>query len=385
MSSNNGELARSRPKPKRNPPRSAARNPWGEKVLLTSKKSRLVDLDLVKLLARPEAWECLDEDEKKEILSLLPENVHPELGPSDEKIAPLSQSFLRYSNYWRDGIRQFQVDLQNGRYEPEWLLQASEAMEERARGEFDNFKEREFEEFWGQKQKTEYATIAGESSKVKLETLIVEGIIQIGDVWKFDRVFATKAGKIHVQKEARIVGIDKTLLTFAVPPGQRIFLPSERDVVVQDSSQPSQLDESITCEGEQKEMEVPPQLDPLPRETRRNTRSRSTKIPDRITVEIDPSKTGKEEQTIPSLTESAPTPAAGVPDNILTEANGQMDLVIVPNIRTTTAIMTQIVGIDGRIKDIPNGNAWKEFRCYRRNQDMGSLFDVREKWFKRGL
>lgn len=37
---------------------------------------------------------------------------------------------------------------------------------------------------------------------------------------------------------------------------------------------------------------------------------------------------------------------------------------------------------DGRI-NTRSANAWKEFRCARKNQDMGSLWDVRELYHAR--
>lgn len=162
-----------------------------------------------KLFAKPEAWNCLDKDEKEEIISLLPAHVYRGPDPPTEdgtetKLPPIPESFLRYSNHWRDGVRQFQVDLQNGRYDPEWLRQAEEALQERAEGEFDKFKEEEFEQFWGQKQKLNYGVIAGESSRVKLATLIDEGVIRIGDVWKYSRAFGKGAGRLMVEKEARV-------------------------------------------------------------------------------------------------------------------------------------------------------------------------------------
>jgi hypothetical protein len=54
---------------------------------------------------------------------------------------------------------------------------------------------------------------------------------------------------------------------------------------------------------------------------------------------------------------------------------------IVPDITSPQGLTMKILQIDGRM---PNGriaNAWKSIRCYRNNQDMGSLFDVREAWF----
>lgn len=64
-------------------------------------------------------------------------------------------------------------------------------------------------------------------------------------------------------------------------------------------------------------------------------------------------------------------PAASVPDEI-----------ILPNIRTPNMLVTKILQIDGRPKDGQRtANPWKEIRCYRKNQDMGSLWDVRQAWY----
>ena len=46
-------------------------------------------------------------------------------------------------------------------------------------------------------------------------------------------------------------------------------------------------------------------------------------------------------------------------------------------------LSTKILGVDGRIKNAPNGNAWKDFRCKRDNQDMGSLFEIRQDYYEK--
>ncbi|OJD17999.1 hypothetical protein AJ78_01956 [Emergomyces pasteurianus Ep9510] len=244
---------------RRGPSRTSKKDPWSEEQLTTSTESRIIDIDLVKLLASPKAWNCLDEDEKKEIMALLPDDIqrHADPGPSSEHqedakkfvIPPLPASFVRYSNNWRDAVRQFQLDLQMGRYDPEWQRQAAKAMEERAQGKFDHFKEVQFEEFWGQKQKLNHDVIAGESSKVKLATLVQDGVVRVGDVWRYSRVFRKGNEKFLLEKEVRVgrflfvllirlatsllinercfpqvVDRDGSALTFAIPPGQRVFL-----------------------------------------------------------------------------------------------------------------------------------------------------------------
>jgi hypothetical protein len=62
----------------------------------------------------------------------------------------------------------------------------------------------------------------------------------------------------------------------------------------------------------------------------------------------------------------------------------QTSEIILDNIGGPSALALKILEVDGRIKDVPNGNAWKEFRSYRNNQDMGSLWEVRQAWYLRG-
>lgn len=120
-------------------------------------------------------------------------------------IPALSQDFLRYSNAWRDGIRQVQADLENGKYEPQWQRRANEASRERAEGAFDKWKEDEFEEFWGQKQKVDIMTPSGESATVKLKTLVENGAVRVDDTWKYTCPRKVNGKKILVEKEVLVL------------------------------------------------------------------------------------------------------------------------------------------------------------------------------------
>ncbi|KAL1863731.1 hypothetical protein Plec18167_000827 [Paecilomyces lecythidis] len=409
-------------KPKRNPKRGAKKDPWDEGKLLTSSESPLIYIDLVKVLAHPDAWNCLDEDEKKEILSLLPDTVHPNPEPNpedpDSKIPPIPQEFLRYSNTWREGVRQFQVDLEAGRYDPEWLRQAADAMEERSRGDFDDFKEQEFEEFWGQKQKLDYRALAGESSSVKLKTLIEHGIIQNGDVWKFTRAFQVgKTEKILVEKEAKVVDVVDSTLTFAIPPGKRVFLAAAESSNTSDKENgKGDTDKENTKEDDnlRPEPETHPDVnaatDPKSEKASNSEINSDLEAPEaeksNISVEIvvptaaepavavaSPPTTDTPNGnvlTAPSQalgndsTEEAPIEtndeAAIVP--IVPESEpGPIENIILPNVAGPQTLANKILEMDGRITNPPNSNAWKQFRCYRNNQDMGSLWEVRQTWY----
>jgi hypothetical protein len=56
---------------------------------------------------------------------------------------------------------------------------------------------------------------------------------------------------------------------------------------------------------------------------------------------------------------------------------------VAENITGPTGFSKTLIQADGRIKKIPNGNSWKEFRLFRNNQDVGALWDVRETFYVR--
>ncbi|KAL4753571.1 Asx homology domain-containing protein [Aspergillus terricola var. indicus] len=437
-------MASTNSKPKRTP-RRAAKDKYEEEMLMTSDKSQLIDLDLVKLLALPEAWDCLEESEKQEILDLLPSDTHPNPDPPPDdpnaKIPPLPESFLRYSTNWREAIRHFQLDLQNGRYDPQWVREAEEAVAQRAAGKFDKFKEQEFEEFWGQKQKMDRALAAGESSKIKLSTLIKHGVIRRGDIWKWSR----SVRKILVEKEARIIDISESRLTFAVPAGQRTFLktsviPNAKTTGTEerpeDQPEPGSISPHLTqtnggASADTNDTEAGPSRK---RSAEPDTGIIATKRPRGLspngrpapiqeeasatTVEIsngfsedgmnsssydiehnvDPSAESRERgseygaapgNTKPEVSDDSKreepevfnTLPDGKPSQSLHEEDEEPGEVIVRDIQGPTALTSEMLKIDGRVGKATNGNAWKELRCFRDNQDMGTLWEVRHAWY----
>lgn len=111
---------------------------------------------------------------------------------------------MRYNTDFRSAVRQYQLDLGAGRYDPTWLAEADAAMEERAQGKFDQWKEEQFEEFWGQKQKVDSKALAGQSSTVKLNRLIEADLCKVGDRWSYSRVFGQGKKKVLVEKEFKV-------------------------------------------------------------------------------------------------------------------------------------------------------------------------------------
>ncbi|MCJ1238429.1 hypothetical protein MMC14_006418 [Varicellaria rhodocarpa] len=196
--------------------RPVRRDPYVDEILLFGEDSKLLEIDLEKYFVNPQAWEILSEEEKQHLRCLLP----PQVALDENEAIP--QEFLKYDSDWRNAIRQFKIDLQAGRYEAEWQEAAAKAMEERAAGKFDKFKEQEFEQFWGQKQKVPRNNIAGDVANVKLDDLISDDLFKVGDVWSFSKGNRGTAnrGAMVIEKDVTIIAIQDGKLTFSIPPGQ---------------------------------------------------------------------------------------------------------------------------------------------------------------------
>ena len=135
----------------------------------------------------------LSEEEKTEIRKQLPESVFTDGVPNED--------FLRYSPDWREGVRVVQDEVRSGRHEPEWLEEANEASKERAAGLFDEHKDKEFEEYWGQKQRVDPHAQAGDAVQVSLGDMIKANLFRTGDAFKYSRSFGRGKSAILVEKE----------------------------------------------------------------------------------------------------------------------------------------------------------------------------------------
>lgn len=263
------------------------------KHLMTSPQSKLgaiTSAQLQRLLNNERAWTELSREEQEKLVSMLPGASMPEL-PEDIPLPNVPKEFLRTSQTFRSHVGLFQEDLIQGRYEPKWLEDAQKAMRDRANGVFDSWKEKNMEQFWGQKQKIDWKASAGESSAHDLPTLVKAGMFQVGDIFKLHRGYGRGKHAVAVEKEATVtaVGADG-MLSFRFAPGQHPLQThhpiSDNDIRLDDVDGPTTLSNAILNEG-------------------------------------------------------------------------------------------------GRIVGVRANNAWKEFRCSRNNQDVGSLWDLREQYHTR--
>lgn len=259
---------------------------WTADHLLQDPKSKLVKADILTILRDPRAWTSLNPEQQSKVISLLPNAPALAPDPADPtaSLPDIPQQMLTSNSAFRADISMFQDDLSEGRLDPDWQRDGLVAMERRARGDFDAWKEKEVESFWGQKQKLSYDVLAGESSKVKLETLVAAGCWEVGDVWLYTRTFGKGKHAVVVEKEATIASItEDNRIIFRFPDGQRKF--------------------SSATAGEDVETEA---LDSL------------------------------------------------------------------------AQLADKIIETDGRIGTWRHANVWKDIRSFRKNQDIGSLWEIRE-------
>lgn len=78
-------------------------------------------------------------------------------------------------------------------------------------------------------------------------------------------------------------------------------------------------------------------------------------------------------------------PLAGPPSPALSSQlsaiPSDVDDVILVSITTLQALEDKIISVDGRLNKKIEGNAFKNVRVKRNNQDIGSLFEIREEWY----
>ena len=102
------------------------------------------------LLTREEAWTSLDLDTRRELYRMLPVSHDSDFDPD---VHPLKTSFAKYIRHF---IYEWEQDLAAGRNTGKWQKQAKQATGERISGAYDDWKEKEREEHWGQKYDPEH-------------------------------------------------------------------------------------------------------------------------------------------------------------------------------------------------------------------------------------
>ena len=364
--------------------------------------------------------------------------------PRNPEDGSIPLSYFKYNSDFRRGIREFQEDLSSGRLDPAWQAAAAKAMEERAQGRFDAYKETQFEEFWGQKQKVPWHALAGESAKLKLDDLIQNGLFKEGDVFSYSRAVGRGRRKLIIEKDCtvrpsndlpstrlltfgEVQKLGKSMLTVAIPPDRLKYtrrpgrpsttadlaaqsLESElqktdmKEAAVNDDEKADVLplrEEDDTSQLLKKEMTS--ETSPADKNGSSSTLSEIMNddlcflagVNYEMGKDIDELEkdqmTGATNQCLPQGTQ------VSLPDNVRNKdegsvanwnigdvsASAQLEDAICYDITTLQQLENKVIDVDGRLKssDVPSVNAWRFIRCKRNNQDLGSLFEMREEYY----
>lgn len=70
-----------------------------------------------------------------------------------------------------------------------------------------------------------------------------------------------------------------------------------------------------------------------------------------------------------------------IEEDIVTASSRVAEDIVEHRIYNVQMLEDKILKLDGRIKNPPHTSAWRSFRCQRNNQDMGSLYEIREQYW----
>lgn len=106
-------------------------------------------------MALPGAWDSLSPDDQLELLGQIPatmanQNLIKTLSTTGERVER-PKELQTASTVLKTDIAKFKADLRDGYLGKKWQKDAGVAMEERALGIFDEWKEKNSEKYWGQK------------------------------------------------------------------------------------------------------------------------------------------------------------------------------------------------------------------------------------------
>ncbi|KAK6334950.1 hypothetical protein TWF718_010391 [Orbilia javanica] len=302
---------------------------WSANHLLTSKRSKIITAEC-NMIFNENTWGLFTEEEKTELLSLLhpidTEITFPDQDPAlPPPRIPTPELFQNLNNdAFRSAFAELQEDLASGSYEPTYVKKAEEALNLRLgpmADKVDDVKNKEFEEYWGQKQAVFFGD-AGLSAGITLYELCQQKMLRSGDVFEYKRSFQ---GGLLVEKVCELDSVqlaeaapgvkkkkDACILTFRYPSGTKKFLVGGRD---------DDLGEGTSSRA-------------------------AEKIERDITIQVN------------SL--------------------AQLEVAILDEDGTVKASDPIKYA-----KQYPNGNAWKQFTVRRNDEFLGSVFTIRQGYYEK--
>jgi hypothetical protein len=344
------------------------RDPYTEKQMIFGPKSKLIPIDLVTYFVNPLSWDLLTEEQQRKLKEKLP--PYMQYGPDGR----LSFEFLKYDMNWKSDLRRFQEDLESGHYEQEWLTEAKLAMEERAAGEFDDWKLSRFEEYWGQKMDAEDHTYTLQTEEIKMIDLITEGVFQVGDIWAYSRIFGKGKNAILIEHRARITEIDDYAKFKFVINGPTLESSPEKRTL-DEAFGYSDKDYSTKAEDSpNKQPKLSPDIDS-------SLQSKSSPPADKPSITPQDSNTTNSRPYNTRRIRATPVKFNPV---VTSKSRAKPKFPLTVYTDSPKELEKKILVADGRHKANSEGDPWKFFWCKRDGVDLGSLWQLREKvWLKK--
>lgn len=154
-------------------------------------------------------------------------------------------------------------------------------------------------------------------------------------------------------------------------------LPSDPTDLPMETSSPLPVVESSTATDDK--MDVADSSQDIEQENPESSKNIKKERPEQVHPEPPISDSSSDLSPLSSQSSqlSQPSPPSQPSQPVAEES----DDIIVSGIKSPLGLVKKILEIDGRKKEGRSSNAWKEIRCYRKNQDMGTLWEVRQTWY----
>lgn len=149
------EKLQEHPAPRTSPPRKGTSRVFDPIYITTNSTSRLGRADIYHMLLEDSAWTSLSAEQQTTLVSMLPDSADNQrllmkIRGGEDDTRP---QWLKASDVFRDEVAKFKNDLTNGHLAKTWQAAAEQAVAERAAGDYDEWKAKESELWWGQKSK----------------------------------------------------------------------------------------------------------------------------------------------------------------------------------------------------------------------------------------
>lgn len=354
-------------------------------------RSIITKLDLSTFLSDDRVWHGLTEEQKTILKSICSQDCTWGRNSSEQP----SLGLLLYDMHWKSDVRIFEENLKDGYCEPEWIEEAQEAISNKVNGKFDNWKLRNFEEYWGQKM-TVKNDLIGNKQKVMLMDLFMVQELQLGDEWTYSRSFGIGNRTTTVEHKFEMSGMDdygKVEFRISLPLETVSLRKRSHDEIADENEEENQDEENdLQCKKVKQNDLVTDNIckedvSKIQRDFTPSVRlDEKTNSMEQLPTKLRQRRSNRHK----SLTEAAPPDSKFTPneaqDNAFIKSVFKKPKMAITSITTHEVddFEKQLLDADGRGLKCGKSDSWKYFAIRRSGQDIGSLFDIRQRiWEKK--